>query len=139
MPSLLLAPAYLSRLCLVAKDLNTLVDHSSLPKNSFPRIWTALSEAHAFLHPFFKDHFQSKPQSPLKKLFRKTPEDTWAIYTSPDSVPRSFLSERRLAAVTVFSKRRPIPSRARSVKTRGAARDPLPCAVPGRGKKSTLP
>ena len=73
LPSLLLAPAYLSSLCLVAKDLNTLVDPSSLPKNTFPRTWAALSEAHALLHPFFRDHFESKPQSPLKNSSEKLP------------------------------------------------------------------
>ncbi len=62
LPSLL-APAYLSSLCLVAKDLNALVDPTSLPENTFTRTWAALSEAHALLHPFFREHFESKPHS----------------------------------------------------------------------------
>jgi hypothetical protein len=91
--SLLLVPAYLSSLCLVAKDLNTLVDPTSLPKDTFPRTWAALSEAHTLLHPFFKEHFESKPQSLLKKLFGKTPEDTWTIYTSPDAPQKKLQKE----------------------------------------------
>ena len=93
LPSLLLAPAYLSSLCLVAKDLNTLVDPSSLPKNTFPRTWAAFSETHALLHPFFREHFESRPLSPLKKLFGKTPEDTWTIYTSPDAPQKKLQKE----------------------------------------------
>lgn len=92
LPSLLLTPAYLSSLCLVAKDLNSLVDPGSSPRHTFPRIWAALSEAHALLHPFFSDHFESRPQSPLKGLFGKSPEDTWAIYTRPDA-PRKKLQK----------------------------------------------
>jgi hypothetical protein len=46
LPSLLLTPAYLSSLYLLAKDLDTLVNPASSPKVTFPRIWSALSEAH---------------------------------------------------------------------------------------------
>ena len=61
LPSLLLTPAYLSSLCLVAKDLDTLVDPASSPRITFPRIWAALSEAHTLLYPFFREHFESRP------------------------------------------------------------------------------
>jgi hypothetical protein len=65
----------------------------SSPKATFSRTWSALSEAHTLLHPFFREHFESKPQSPLKKLFGKSPEDTWAIYTSPDAPQKKLQKE----------------------------------------------
>jgi hypothetical protein len=45
------------------------------------------------LNPFFKEHFESKPQSPLKQIFGKTPEDTWTIYTSPDAPQKKLQKE----------------------------------------------
>jgi hypothetical protein len=70
LPSLLLVPAYLSSICLVAKDLNTLADPASLPKDTFSRIWAALFEV--LLNPFFKEHF-AKPKSPLKNFSANLP------------------------------------------------------------------
>ena len=87
LPSTLLAPAYLSSLCLAAKDINSLTPSSppQSPNNNFPRLYAAFTETHSLLKPFFAHLHNIKPQSHLLNYFKKTADDTWNLHTSKDA------------------------------------------------------
>jgi hypothetical protein len=89
---LLLTSPYLSslRVCLLAKDLNTLL---TFPRPYQKTLFLAsgpLSPRHTHSSTILSEHFESKPQSPLNKLFGKSPEDTWAMYTCLNPLKRSY-------------------------------------------------